>query len=91
MQSSRFEGKSIVLDEAKLLAKPIVSTNYNTVGDSLTHGQTGYITEMDADSLCEGICTVASDSALRCRLENNLRQQEDCAPLLTDRYIEIML
>ena len=91
VQSSRFEGKSIVLDEAKLLAKPIVSTNYNTVGDSLTHGQTGYITEMDADSLCEGICTVASDSALRCRLENNLRQQEDCAPLLTDRYIEIML
>ena len=91
VQSSRFEGKSIVLDEAKLLAKPVVSTNYNTVGDSLIHGETGYITEMDADSLCEGIFTVASDSALRHRLEDHLRKTEDCAPQLTERYIEIML
>lgn len=91
VQSSRFEGKSVVLDEAKLLAKPIVSTNYNTVGDSLTHGETGYITGMDAESLCEGICTLASDSALCRRLESNLRQMEDCSSQLTQRYIEIML
>lgn len=91
VQSSRFEGKSVVLDEAKLLAKPIVSTNYNTVGDSLIHGETGYITGMDGESLCAGICTLASDSALCRRLESNLRQMEDCSSQLTQRYIEIML
>ena len=91
VQSSLFEGKSIVLDEAKLLAKPIVSTNYNTVGDSLIHGETGYITGMDADSLCEGICTLASDSALCRHMISNLRQPEDSSSRLTERYIEIML
>ena len=33
VQPSRWEGKSVVLDEAKILAKPILATNYSTIKD----------------------------------------------------------
>ncbi len=35
VQPSRYEGKSIALEEAKLLAKPIVATAFSTVRDQL--------------------------------------------------------
>ena len=35
VQPSRWEGKSVVLDEAKILAKPILATNYSTIKDQL--------------------------------------------------------
>ena len=36
VQTSRFEGKSVVLDEAKILGCPIVVTNYTTVHDQIS-------------------------------------------------------
>ncbi len=54
VQPSRYEGKSMVLDEAKILCKPIVVTNYETVKDQITENE-GLIVHMDAESLCKGI------------------------------------
>lgn len=54
VQSSRFEGKSIVLDEAKILAKPIVATNYTTVRDQLTDEE-GVVCEMDPANMADRI------------------------------------
>ena len=42
-QTSRYEGKSIALDEAKILNKPILVTNYATVGASINNGENGLI------------------------------------------------
>ena len=38
-QTSRFEGKSISLDEAKILAKPILVTNYPTAKDQIINNK----------------------------------------------------
>lgn len=54
MQPSRFEGKSVVLDEAKILAKPILATNYPTVRDQLTDKE-GIIVNLTARDIAEGI------------------------------------
>ncbi len=54
VQSSRFEGKSIALDEAKIFGKPIISTNYPTVYDQLSKDE-GMITEMNPEAIAEGI------------------------------------
>jgi len=43
VQPSRYEGKSIVLDEAKILNRLIVATDYSTVHDAIVHGETGFI------------------------------------------------
>lgn len=55
VQSSRYEGKSVVLDEAKILNKNIVVTNYSSVTDQIEHGKNGMIAEMTAESIAEQI------------------------------------
>lgn len=54
VQSSRFEGKSVVLDEAKILGCPIVVTNYPTVHDQITSDE-GVITEMTPEGIANGV------------------------------------
>ena len=63
---SRYEGKSIALDEAKILCKPIVVTNYPTVNDAIEDGHNGCITEISADSIANGIMRVANDNRIEC-------------------------
>lgn len=65
VQSSRFEGKSVVLDEAKMLGVPIVATAYPTVGDQLINGREGLVTEMSARGIAEGVQKMLEDAALR--------------------------
>lgn len=65
VQPSRFEGKSIAIDEAKILAKPIVVTNFPSVVDQITHLKNGYITEMNAEAIAAGIAEVVGNEALR--------------------------
>ena len=54
-QTSRFEGKSIAIDEAKILNKPIVVTNFSTVHDQLIHDKTALICDMNAQSIAKNI------------------------------------
>ena len=55
VQSSRFEGKSIVVDEAKILCTPVLLTEYSTARDQITDGQNGWIAAMNAEALAENI------------------------------------
>lgn len=52
---SRFEGKSIALDEAKLLCKPIVVTNFSTVRDQFENGVNASICQMYPGSIADAI------------------------------------
>lgn len=71
--SSSFEGKSIVIDEAKILCKPIVTVNYPSVSDNIENYITGIITDMTPESFAEGILNLYNDSDLKFRLIENLR------------------
>ena len=42
IQTSRYEGKSISIDEAKVLAKPIVITNFDTAKNHIINGENWY-------------------------------------------------
>lgn len=52
---SKFEGKSIAIDEAMLLAKPIILTNYPTAKDQINHGQNGLICEMNPQGIVDAV------------------------------------
>lgn len=52
---SQFEGKSIALDEAKLLCKPVVVTNFSTVHDQFENRVNANICEMTHESLADAI------------------------------------
>lgn len=72
VQPSRFEGKSIAMDEAKILCKPIVATNFTTVRDQINDKVDGIITEMNEESLANGISELINDSNLKTEIETNL-------------------
>lgn len=71
VQPSRVEGKSLVLDEAKILGKAIVVTNYPSVYDQIEDGVTGIITGMEPEQIADGIQRVLEDPALKKKLEEN--------------------
>ena len=64
-QTSRYEGKSVVLDEAKILAAPILVTNYPTVHDQIVDGKEGYIVELSPQAIADGIEKMIKDKDLR--------------------------
>lgn len=74
VQTSRFEGKSIVLDEAKILAKPIVTTNYPSVIDSIHSGVNGLVVGISSEDIANGIEQLLTDSSLRERVSSNLAE-----------------
>lgn len=72
---SRFEGKSIALDEAKLLCKPIVVTNFSTVRDQFTDRHDASICEMNPESIADAIQELIDNNSLRDRYVSNLRAE----------------
>jgi glycosyltransferase involved in cell wall biosynthesis len=75
-QTSRFEGKSIALDEAMILGKPILVTNFSTAKDQVQHGKTGLIVEMNVEDVTRGIEKLILDKELRNTLTENLTRVE---------------
>lgn len=74
VQPSRFEGKSVVLDEAKILARPIVVTNYPTVQDQIQDGEEGIVVEINPNAIAEGISELWKDVGRRNKLMHYLEQ-----------------
>ena len=72
VQPSRFEGKSIALEEAKSFRKPIVTTCFTTVKDQIEDGVTGLISEIDARSIAEKIERILVDESFGEKLSENL-------------------
>lgn len=70
---SFFEGKSISLEEAKLLHKPIVVTNFSSAKDQIDNGVTGLIADMNAISIAEKLEQLINNSSLQEDLTNNLK------------------
>ena len=58
---SRFEGKSIALDEAKILCKPIVVTRFSTVHNQFADGINATICEMNGTALATAIGELLTD------------------------------
>lgn len=77
VQPSRFEGKSISLDEAKILGKSIVVTNFSTVHDQFENGVNASICEMNGISLANSIEELTNNKAQRSRYEVYLSRHVD--------------
>jgi glycosyltransferase involved in cell wall biosynthesis len=84
MQTSRFEGKSIAIDEAKILNKPILVTNFSTVNDQISNNKTGIIVAMNPEAIATGIIALIENTDLRKQLSENLSKEN----LGTEREIE---
>ncbi|UVI31533.1 glycosyltransferase [Paenibacillus spongiae] len=76
VQPSRYEGKSIAIDEAKIMKKPIVVTNFSTAKDQIQHEENGLIVEMNPCAIADGIEKLINDETLRSRFTGNLSRSK---------------
>ena len=61
---SKFEGKSVVIEETKIINKPIVVTNFSTVSNQIENMKSGIIVEMNGNAVYEGIKQLIDDNQL---------------------------
>lgn len=75
VQPSRFEGKSLAIDEAKILHKPILVTNFTSAKDQITSFENGIVVDLDPDSIAQGILDMLNNVVLRTQLVANLEKE----------------
>lgn len=76
VQPSRFEGKSVALDEVKALAKPVVVTNFSTVFDQFTDGKTALVAKMEPKDIASKIEELITNAELRTIFSDNLKNEK---------------
>lgn len=76
VQPSRFEGKSLAIDEAKIIHKPILVTNFPSAKDQIEDGVNGRIVGMDPLSIADGIQKLVNDKATMLLFEQNLKAEQ---------------
>ncbi len=76
VQPSRIEGKSIAIDEAKALQKPIVSTAYPSVADQIAHEINGLVCEISPEGIADAVGRLLDDAGLRESLSTQLASEK---------------
>ena len=77
VQTSSHEGFCLTLAEARVLCRPIVSTNFDVVYDQITDHQNGLIAEMTPDKVGDCILNLLNDSSLRDSLILHLEKEQN--------------
>jgi Glycosyltransferase len=75
-QPSRFEGKPIAVEEAKILAKPILAANYLSASEQLKNGTYGIISQIDEKDIYRKLKSMLDDKALCERLVTTLQHEK---------------
>lgn len=73
VQPSRYEGKSMAIEEAKILHKPIVVTSFSSALDQIQPNVTGFISAMDGESIANMLFKVSGEANLREQVKNQLK------------------
>ena len=77
VQTSSFEGFGLTIAEAKILGKPVVSTNFDVVHDQLKHGENGLIAEMTPESVAGNIIHLLENDNLRNQIVANVKRENN--------------
>ena len=76
LQPSRFEGKSIAVDEAMVLCRPILLTDFSTASDQIASGENGLIVPMTPEGVEEGLRSLSLNVERRARFSKELSQHD---------------
>ena len=71
---SKYEGKSIALDEVKILCKPVVVTNFSTVHDQFKDRVNASICEMTVEDATDKVTELIHNTNLRQSYIDYLKQ-----------------
>lgn len=91
VQTSSFEGFGLTIAEAKILGKPVVSTNFDVVHDQLKHEENGLIAEMTPESVAENIIRLLEDDDLRNQIVANVKREKNTTYISEVKKVEKLL
>ena len=89
VQSSYYEAYSTTITEAKILGKPIITTDVGGMRDQIIDGNTGIIVKISENELKEAILKLVENERLRQRFSNIREKQECCENYLREYYMTI--
>ena len=75
VQPSRYEGKAVTINEAKVLGKPIIITNYETAESQIENMVDGIITELSIEKIANSIINLYKNNELRMILGENCKNK----------------
>ncbi len=81
VQTSSFEGFGLTITEAKVLYKPIVSTNFDVIHDQIIDKHNGLIAEMNPEDLATKILELNNNKVLRESIVANLKQETNATTI----------
>lgn len=88
VQTSLYEGFGITIGEAKILKKPIVSTDFDVVYNQLTNEVNGLIVSKTGHDVANAILRIYNDENLAERLIGNLVKEQNLTSLTELRKVE---
>ena len=77
VQTSSFEGFGLTIAEAKILHKPVVSTNFDVVYDQIVDGKNGLIVEMNPACVADGVMRLLENDDLRNNIIDSLKEEQN--------------
>lgn len=75
VQTSAFEGFGMTIAEAKMLHRPVVSTNFDVIHDQIVDHQNGLIADMTPQNVAEKILELIADEELRGSISKSLANE----------------
>ena len=90
VQTSLWEGKSIAIEEAKVLCKPIIATNFPTVSDQIENRKNGLVVGTSSWEIFKGISEVIDNPSFRESLIKNLMDETNQDFRAIDRFSQIV-
>ena len=91
VQTSKFEGFGMTIAEAKILGKPIVSTNFDVVYNQITHEKNGLIAEMNGKSIADSIYRMITDNELRNSIIEEVNREVNTTHLTEAKKVEALI
>ena len=91
VQPSRFEGFGLTVSEAKILNKPIISTDFPSVFNQIRPGVDRIVCKMSAESIASEITRLATDQAIRQSIIAETTKEQNTKHLTEIKKVEKLL
>lgn len=76
VQTSRFEGFGLAIAEARILNVPVVTTEFDAVYNQMVQRKNGIVTQMNGESVAEGIIELIENKELRADIIEYLKNEK---------------
>ncbi len=91
VNTSLFEGFGLTLAEARILHKPVITTDFPAVYNQIKDGENGFIVPPEAASLADAIIRLSNDRHLYAEIVSNLKKEENFTPTASLDLVESLL